>query len=320
MVGYTHPIQILFTGAGMAFDVWGLQKINAFKRNNEKPPQVTWKNRQLVFRFYIVFIMFLNCLMDMWYPCDQLFVMPIKAYVFAFPLGLIDLYYSDTRGVSMSTLAGASLWCFCWLLRSLFFGIRYGFSNWGMNSGILTSFGPISLGMELIRYTLLLIFSGTLSDLIFSPMHRWEHGSTYKDNHKVHHEFTNKLTALVLFYGTYLDDFMMPLTTTFGGIAYVLLAEMLFGLQASCFSNFATYLIALNILLSHAHDARCANLIAPLPDELNFVSYHYVHHIHPNRNFGLTEPSDKLWDWILGVNTIEKFKDIQLAQEKDDVD
>ena len=36
------------------------------------------------------------------------------------------------------------------------------------------------------------------------------------------------------------------------------------------------------------------------------VSYH-VHHINPNRNFGLTEPSDRLWDWILGVNTIQKL-------------
>ena len=59
--------------------------------------------------------------------------------------------------------------------------------------------------------------------------------------------------------------------------------------------------------MSHAHDVRCARLMAPLPDELNFVACHHVHHISPTNNFGLTEPSDMFWDWILGVSTIKKL-------------
>ncbi len=33
------------------------------------------------------------------------------------------------------------------------------------------------------------------------------------------------------------------------------------------------YLIIFNTLLSHAHDTRCARLMAPVPDGLNFVAY-----------------------------------------------
>ena len=80
------------------------------------------------------------------------------------------------------------------------------------------------------------------------------------------------------------------------------------GLEAEAASNLVLYLYTCNILMGHAHDVRYARLMAPLPpDELNFVAYHYVHHISPTNNFGLTEPSDMFWDWILGVSTIKKL-------------
>ena len=31
--------------------------------------------------------------------------------------------------------------------------------------------------------------------------------------------------------------------------------------------------------------------MAPLPDSLNFVAYHYEHHLSPSNNYGLTEPT-----------------------------
>jgi len=34
----------------------------------------------------------------------------VKAYVFAFTLGLLDLYFSETRGVPFKVVLGASLW------------------------------------------------------------------------------------------------------------------------------------------------------------------------------------------------------------------
>ena len=146
-------------------------------------------------------------------------------------------------------------------------------------------------------------------------MHRLSHRYGYKYNHKEHHEYTNKLTALVLYHGTLLDDFLMPFTTTIGGILYVLAANQL-GFMADSFSNVTAYLVVFNTVLSHAHDIRCSRLLAPLPDELNFVAYHYVHHLSPANNFGLTEPSDKFWDYILGVKTIAKLDDLVVKTTK----
>ena len=128
----------------------------------------------------------------------------------------------------------------------------------------------------------------------------------YQSNHKEHHSSTNELTVLVLFHGTLLDDFLMPATATLGGFVCVLLLSLV-GLEAEAASNLVVYLYTCNILMSHAHDVRCARLMAPLPDELNFVACHHVHHISPTNNFGLTEPSDMFWDWILGVSTIKKL-------------
>merc|ERR1711871_239753 len=151
----------------------------------------------------------------------------------------------------------------------------------------------------------MLVSVGLLSDLIFSPMHRLMHHSlVYKHHHKEHHEYTNQLTSLVLYHGTLLDDFLMPLTTTVGGALYTWLLGYFFGLESEAFSNVSMYLLIFNTLLSHAHDIRCARLMAPLPDTLNFVAYHYQHHLSPSHNFGLTEPSDIVWDKILGVSTI----------------
>ena len=60
---------------------------------------------------------------------------------------------------------------------------------------------------------------------------------------------------------------------------------------------------------------RCARLMAPLPDGLNFVAYHYVHHLSPSHNYGLTEPSDMFWDKMLGVNTIKKLEEFDLKKD-----
>merc|ERR1711963_3530 len=99
----------------------------------------------------------------------------------------------------------------------------------------------------------------------------------------------------------FLDDFLMPLSTTFGGYFYVRLVTCL-----GCYgySSFTAYVMVLNTLMSHAHDLRCARLLAPLPDSLNFVAYHYIHHLNPDKNFGLTKPSDLIWDKVLGKTTI----------------
>lgn len=97
---------------------------------------------------------------------------------------------------------------------------------------------------------------------------------------------------------------MMPATMTVGYFCYAWLAGV-FGYGAEVFSNVSEWLLLMNTLLSHAHDEKCASLILPVPDSLNFAAYHRVHHLNVSKNFGLTLPSDIIWDKILGVNTIE---------------
>merc|ERR1719159_360608 len=95
----------------------------------------------------------------------------------------------------------------------------------------------------------------------------------------------------------------MPFTMTIGYFAYAKLCAT-FGMAGAAFSNLSEWLLLFNTLLSHAHDSRCASLILPVPDSLNFAAYHRVHHINPAKNFGLTMPSDMLFDKLLGVRTI----------------
>ena len=74
-------------------------------------------------------------------------------------------------------------------------------------------------------------------------------------------------------------------------------------------SNLIMYLSAFHLQMSHGHDIRCAVLMTPMiPDELNFTAYHFVHHVSPSNNFGLTRLSDLIWDYVYGVSTIKSYK------------
>lgn len=304
----THPVQLgIICGMAMANTV-ALCLINRHKRRQQKAPQFSWETRRNAFWALIAVSVTTSSLLDCFFPIDGRVILPIKSYLFAFPLGLLDLYFSDTKGVPMKVLAGAALWCSTVILRQLFVDAWFGRPVDTLV--FVTELTPLTPLVEMVRYVVSLLGVGLMSDLIFSPMHRMtHHPRIYKSHHKSHHEYTNKLTALVLYHGNLLDDFLMPSTTALGGFLYTILLSKVLGIEGQAFSNLTGYLIVFNTLLSHSHDIRCARLLAPLPDELNFVAYHYVHHISPSNNFGLTEPSDKLWDCLLGVKTIAKLED-----------
>ncbi len=65
------------------------------------------------------------------------------------------------------------------------------------------------------------------------------------------------------------------------------------------------YVLLSQLPASHAHDSSQAYLVAPLPEALNFVAYHRVHHISPGCNFGLMLLTDVFYDWLLGVKTVQ---------------
>ncbi len=70
---------------------------------------------------------------------------------------------------------------------------------------------PATLLTEYGRFLGYLLLTGLLTDLVFSPMHRFTHASRwiYDRLHARHHSFRSRLTSLVLFHGDELDDLLM---------------------------------------------------------------------------------------------------------------
>lgn len=310
----SHPIQWAVTGGVIVADLVGLLLINRYKARSggEAGTSWRWHHKRWMYHALLAALVGSASWLDVHYPIGAYLIL-VKVYAMAFPIGLLDLYFSETKGVPFKVVAGASLWCSTTLLRQVLVDATWPNGGAGVPLGIVREATARTAAIEFLRYACMLPVVGLLSDLIFSPMHRLAHApAIYKWNHKTHHEYTNKLTALVLYHGALLDDFLMPASTIVGGFLYMWFLGLA-GLQAEAFSNVGSYLIVCNTLMSHAHDVRCARLMAPLPDSLNFVAYHYVHHLSPCNNFGLTEPSDLLWDRVLGVRTIRKLEEFVKA-------
>ena len=318
----THPVHLALLAAAACANGLVLVFLNSRKQRTSEQGRaaasagIAWSTKRRAYWGLIAASVGLSWWLDVWFNLHWLLV-PVKAYIMAFPLGLLDLHFSATAGVPLKVVAGAGLWCSTVFLRWLLINAFFGFSSDNPVTGVQVREASVAVVLrEAVRFVVSLPFLGILSDLIFSPMHRLSHHPRlYSRHHKEHHEYTNKLTSLVLYHGALLDDFLMPLTTSFGGAIWAILLGCV-GLQHEAFSNVMEYLIIFNTLLSHAHDTRCARLMAPLPDELNFVAYHYVHHLSPVNNFGLTEPSDRIWDWLLGVNTVRKLQDFEDAPKQ----
>jgi len=260
----THAAQIGAVGLVAALDVVGLVLLNRHKLASP-PVYRPWPQRRNAYWLLIAALVSFASWLDTRYPISA-YMMAIKAYVFAFPVGLLDLHFSATRGVNLAVLAGASLWCSCLLLRQVALDGGWPNGGAGLPPLIVDVLTPWVALVEVGRYTVMLVLVGLLSDLLFSPLHRMMHDPRiYKAlGHKVHHEYKTQLTALVLYHGTLLDDFLMPVTTVLGGFLYVALMSLV-GLEASAFSNVGGYFLVCNTLMSHAHDGLLLYTLNPQP-------------------------------------------------------
>ena len=249
----THAAQFGAVGVVVALDVVGLVLLNRHKLAS--PPVCRpWPQRRNAYWLLMAALISFACWLDKRYPIGT-YMMAIKSYVFAFPVGLLDLHFSATRGVPLAVLAGASLWCSALLLRHAALDGGWPNGGAGLPPLIVHALTPRVALVEVGRYVGMLVLTGLLSDLMFSPLHRiMHHPRIYKAlEHKVHHEYTTELTALVLYHGTLLDDFLMPFTTVLGGFLYVWLVSLV-GLETEAFSNLSVYMMVCNTLMSHAHD------------------------------------------------------------------
>jgi hypothetical protein len=249
---------------------------------------------------------------------------PIRAYVFSFPVGLIDYYFAAPSVTlrHIPVLVGTIWWGYATTTA------RFHLSRWllggnegdqstdttsplqlaGHDVGLAASdSGGIHLaaafGTEFLRFLVNVVLIGVLSDLFFSPSHRLTHKFLYDKQHSIHHRYhPHELTTLVVYYAGAMDNFLMGGSITLGGILCDLFL-LRYPLLKS--SNVTLQLVIYNTLFSHAHDIRANDLLLPfLPSGLNFAAYHRVHHQFPHRNFGFTFLTDGLWDLAFRETTV----------------
>ena len=136
-------------------------------------------------------------------------------------------------------------------------------------------------------------------------MHRLaHHPRLYRGHYKEHHEYTNQLTALVLYHGALLDDFLMPVTTTVGGALYILLLSLV-GLEERPSQRERLLGDLQHAALPRARrPLRTADGAAARLAQLRRVPLRAppepVEQLRPHR------ASDIIWDRILGVSTVRK--------------
>ena len=195
-----------------AFNIAVLKYLNC--RNRCCKP---WSNSLVLVSNYalLVTLILSSILMDSFFPVSQsylrLVLVTTKANASSFTLALLDFYFSSVDKISFRTVVGALTWnatacTSMWLLATVFGGCE---QMSIVNLQDLKS--PKRLLLEYGRFVMLLLFSGLLTDLVFSPIHRLMHASRrlYARHHARHHEYRARLTSLVLFHGEELDDLLM---------------------------------------------------------------------------------------------------------------
>uniref|UniRef100_A0A7S4IHZ8 Fatty acid hydroxylase domain-containing protein n=1 Tax=Odontella aurita TaxID=265563 RepID=A0A7S4IHZ8_9STRA len=293
-----NPVQQATVVAMIAAATAGVVMINWLKSRGHRCSW-SWEKKRIAYLVYIGGAVLFGCFLDRNF-CSTDMIIPTRTQAMAVLLGVMDFYFSEVSYLPISIFPGAFIWCIVLYLRNYAIRELVGPSV----VTIVTELTPEVVFYECLRFMFLVPTVGVLSDLIFCPLHRWLHAPCrYSQQHKGHHEFMGQLTSLVIYHGDIKDDLLMSVSINLGVIFYFYLASLV-GLEKSIFSTVTVLLNSFNGMFSHAHDIRCAGLIVPLRDEMNFAAYHRLHHLYPNCNFGLTMPSDLFWDKVLGQNTI----------------
>ena len=104
----THPIQLYAISIACAANLIGLAVINRHKRRKQVGRAWSWELRRDAFWALMAVLLAIEVWLDSRYPIST-HMLPIKAYSFAFSVGLLDLFFSDTRGVPLKVIAGPAL-------------------------------------------------------------------------------------------------------------------------------------------------------------------------------------------------------------------
>ena len=203
MLSSGDKVQLGYVAALWILNTVGLQILNHWQTIGRKKPT----GYILICSNYALLcsLLFGAVCMDTYFPTSNTYIglvlITMKANASSFTLALLDFYFSSVEYVSLRTIIGALTWsstaCVSMWILTTFFG------GWDqmLRCKISDLLNPTRLLAEYCRFVALLLFSGLITDLIFSPMHRLTHSSRwlYTRLHSRHHEFRSRLTSLVLF-------------------------------------------------------------------------------------------------------------------------
>jgi len=305
-IGSNEKIHLGYVAAIYAVSIIIVSHVNT-RRSLGSPsplPPLSWNYVRACHYSLMIPLIVGSLLLDQFWP-SNVYLVAFKAMANSYAIGSLDYIFSQTRKASALACAGGSL---LWLSSSFMVQMYLLRNVFGGDASMVrqTSYTPWAFALEWLRTGHYLSLAGIFTDLVFSPMHRLTHHPLiYKRLHKGHHATTTQLSGLELWRGHALDDIIMAATIIVGFSATMVICTRLgLGYAFNPLSNTAWYIYQVYLPYSHASDSRLAALIAPMPEALNFAAYHHVHHQDPSKNYGLTLPSDLLWDTLLGARTI----------------
>ena len=105
--GTAHE-QVAVIGVLLAANIAGLVQINRMKGSGVAPPSWSWETKRNAYWVLIATLVTAAVALDVWYPIHH-YTLVIKAYAFAFPIGLLDLWLGSTRVDRHSQSAGGGV-------------------------------------------------------------------------------------------------------------------------------------------------------------------------------------------------------------------
>ena len=156
MLGETHFVQLAAIICMAAINLAGFVLVHREKRGKNRGQQVSWDAKRNVFWAYMLIALVCNISLDAQFSINGTLV-PVKAYLFAFPVGLLDLCFATVDKVSPKIIVGALIWCSTVLIRNALITTFAGADALGQT---VTDVSLLSLGTELIRYTVMLPLVG----------------------------------------------------------------------------------------------------------------------------------------------------------------
>ena len=155
----------------------------------------------------------------------SLSIITLKSFTSSFTLPLLYLYLSKIDYVSFDVVRGVLIWAFCYSINACLLVHVFGGCEKMKILTLKDLADPSRLLFEYCRFIAFFVPLGLLTDLAFSPLHRFVHNSPriYKSLHQRHHSFKKNLKSPVIYHAESFDDVLIAACPIVGFFATMLL-------------------------------------------------------------------------------------------------